>query len=179
MPRHARRLWAAFLPLLSLVGACSIGPSVASAATPSLFWSGVKSVSVVCLVQTRIASAQDMTGTLCKRVRELASSGAPGPVRIIELGDKALVAPDNVTLLVHASVDEAPGGRAVAFTIRPYRALGGQDEILFGSSPRIAAVDGRTTGASLDAALTAALAETVPWRAPAEPVGRPLYSRPN
>jgi hypothetical protein len=175
MPEHVRRLAVAFLPLISFAAACSAGPSAANAESPSLFWQGVKTVAVVCLVQSRAGNRPDLAAQLCARVRELASQGAPGPVRVVEMGDRALVDPASVTLLVHASVEQAPGGQAVAFTMRPHRALGGQDEILFGSSPRTASLKATgPIGASLDPGLSAALGEILPWRTPLNPMGQPL-----
>lgn len=141
-------------------------PAAATAATPTLMWSGAKRVNVMCNVAggpgiDHVA----LTSQLCREVEQDASKGSPFPIRTIMLGDPALLGADAVTLLVHGSIVEHGGARMLAFNIRPYRLSSEQSQTLFGSPPRAAFLPrGRLSGASFTAAIDAALSEVLPWR---------------
>lgn len=141
-------------------------PGASAAATPTLMWSGAKRVNILCNVAggpgiDHVA----LTEQLCGEVKQLASRRAPLPVQIISFGDPAVLASDAVTLLVHASISRDSHNRLFAFSIRPYRVSDTQASVLFGAVPRAVALRGpRLSGASLAAALDAALSETLPWR---------------
>lgn len=101
---------------------------------------------------------------LCARVRAISAVDAPAPVVAIDIGDPAVLAQGTVTLLVHASAEPAPGGLLVAFTIRPFRAAAEQVSALYGAAPRAATISNSgAVNPALDAALEAALSETLPW----------------
>lgn len=135
----------------------------AAGATPSALWRGAKTVQVLCYVAAdRQAERSALQDRLCGRVRTLAAQGAPMPVRSISVGDPAVLGADAVTLLVHGAVQPTRGGRTLAFSVRPFRVSTEQTESLFGASPRAADLPG---GPALDAAIVAALDETLPWRA--------------
>lgn len=140
----------------------------APAATPTLLWQGASKLRVQCLVETESGSGPSaLQQALCQRVAKLAERGAPVPVSTIGFGDPEILAPGTVALLVHASVQPGSAGkqRLLAFTIRPIRASAEQSAILFGAPPRAVALPGASTlGSTLDAALAATLAETLPWQ---------------
>lgn len=163
---------------LALLAACGAGPLAAApaeASTPSLLWSEARQLAVNCLVQSQTTrDAAALQKALCARVRGLAARGAPFPVRQVAPGDPALIATDTVTLLVHASVERTPRGRTIAFTIRPYRASGGEADIPFGTSPRVVDTTSASPVPALDSALSEALAEILPWQRPSGPIARPL-----
>jgi hypothetical protein len=159
---------------LVLLAACALAPATADAATPSLLWTDARQVAVRCLVQSNSTSdAAAVETSLCARVRDLASRASPYPVMRAEAGDPALVSPGTVTLLVHASVERAGGGRLVAFTLRPYRATEGGD-IPFGTAPRAIQLRSASLTPAVDTALGEALAEILPWQRPSGLVARPL-----
>ena len=139
----------------------------AAASTPTLMWGGAKRVNILCNVAGGPGIDHvTLTKQLCGNVQRLASEGSPLPVGTIALGDPAVLASDAVTLLVHASVTNQKQGSLLAFSMRPYRTSSDQNAILFGAAPRVATIS--TSGAaspSLDAALEAALSETLPWLA--------------
>lgn len=165
----------AALVLLSACGGAPVTTATAEASTPALIWRDARSVAVLCLVQsqtTRDAGAFETR--LCAQVRGLASRDAPYPVKRIEMGDPALIAADSVTLLIHASVERSEQGRTVAFTIRPYRASGGEADVMFGTSPRVVQISSTAAAAALDAALREALTEILPWQRPSGLGARPL-----
>lgn len=146
----------------------------AAGATPSALWRGAKAVQVLCYVAAdRPAERSALQDRLCTRVRTLAAQGAPLPVRSIAVGDPAVLGADAVTLLVHGAVQPTRGGRTLAFSVRPFRVSTEQTESLFGASPRAADLP---AGATLDAAIVAALDETLPWRT--EPAAGPEGARP-
>ncbi len=146
----------------ALALAASAGASTAS--TPTLIWTDAKRVNILCNVAggpgiDHIA----LTTRLCRHVAQIAAKGAPVPVRTIAIGDPAVLAGDAVTLLVHASVSQHGQDRLLAFSVRPYR-LSDQADVLFGAVPRVARLSSSgIPDAALDAALAAALSETVPW----------------
>ncbi|MDQ3080381.1 MAG: hypothetical protein M3R03_10360 [Pseudomonadota bacterium] len=139
-------------------------PAVAVASTPTLMWTGAKRVNLLCNVAggpgiDHIA----LTAELCRHVMRIAVKGAPVPVRTIAIGDPAVLASDAVTLLVHASVGRQGQEQFLAFSVRPYRSSD-QAAVLFGAAPRVAKISSLgAAGVALDAALLAALSETLPW----------------
>lgn len=141
----------------------------AEAETPSLIWRDVASLRIHCLLTSESGAEQGLLQRrICDRVRELATAGAPVPVSEIGPGDPALLAPDTVTLLVHGSVQPSAAGDLLAFAIRPFRNSAEPAGLLFAAAPRAVLLSG--DGAALDAALSAALSETLPWLAgPAGP----------
>jgi hypothetical protein len=158
----------AALVALAACGSASVTTPVAQASTPAPIWSGIAQVNVLCLVQTE--SGVD-TGALhrriCNTVRDAAAAGSPAPVGIIAVGDPAVLSPNAVTLLVQASARRG----LLAFSIRPYRNSG--EAMLFTAAPRalpLAASAGQAK--ELEAALGAALSETLPW------LNRPAGARP-
>jgi hypothetical protein len=152
----------------ALVALTVCGSAPAEASTPAAIWQDLARVNVMCLVQTE--SGVD-TGALhnriCSSVRDSAAAGSPAPVAIIALGDPAMLSPDSVTLLVHASAQRG----LLAISIRPYR--GSTDAMLFTAAPRAMPLAGSAGQAKeLEAALGAALSETLPW------LRRPAVARP-
>jgi hypothetical protein len=154
--------WACALPL---IGAMICG-TPAAASTPSLTWNGAKRLGVQCLVDpdTR-PDRRRLQASLCERVRSLAADKAPIPVVVLAPGDPALIAADTAVLLFHAHAQPADGGRGplLVFGLRAFRATAAPSE-LFGAAPRAVALQASGPGPSFDAALNAALAETLPWR---------------
>lgn len=167
-----------FVRRAGALAALFLAATSAPASTPTLMWQGATALGVQCLVE-RLPYRNDaaLGAQLCARVAKLAGARAPMPVRVLALGDAQLLAPGAVTLLVHGSVEPMRGGRALAFAIRPFRASTDQNAVLFGAAPRAVPLTGAgLSGPALDAALTAALAETLPWQA--RPQGaRPLPTR--
>jgi hypothetical protein len=145
-----------------------VGSAPAAASTPALIWRDVAQVNVLCLVQTEAGVDRGaLNDRLCKSVRDAAASGSPAPVAIIAPGDPAVLSPDSVTLLVQASVD----GGLLAFSIRPYRNSG--EPMLFAAAPRAIPLAGSAARTKeFEAALGAALSETLPW------LSRPAGARP-
>jgi hypothetical protein len=137
----------------------------AHATTPSLFWNGVSKLQVRCFVQS--VDGAEIAGVeqaLCNRVRDLAGTGASLPVRLVDQGDRALVDPAAVTLLVHASIQPGPAGRTMTLAIRPHRSSE-PSEILFGARPRAVTIGSAgAAGNFADAAISAALSELLPWQ---------------
>ena len=153
------------LRALSIFLAAASGTQAGST-TPPLLWRNATSVGVQCIV-TREPFRNDpqLQATLCARLADLASRGAPIPVQVVPLGDPALVAPGRAGLLVHAAIEPQRGGRLIVFSIRP---VGGSAEsaILFGAAPRAVSLGERELkSAALDAALAKALTEILPWQA--------------
>lgn len=142
--------------LRALGAAAALASGTAEAATPPALWQGVTRLHIHCLASTPSGIDDRLQQRLCTELRELASAGAPIPVTAIGPGDPALLAPDSVTLLVHASVESG----LIAFSIRPFRNSG--SPTLFAAAPRAVPLGDE---AALDAALGAALSETLPWRA--------------
>jgi hypothetical protein len=150
-----------------------------AAATPPLVWQGVTSIGVQCLVQSEARGHEAaLSAALCERVRRIASRGAPAPLRVIQLGDPALISPGTASILVHGSVQSEGRGELLAFTMRPFRASAEQTAVLFGAAPRVAPLGSADAATpALDAALAAALSETLPWQQ--RPQGpRPIARRP-
>lgn len=154
---------------LAALTACSAAPvTPVEASTPALIWQDVARVNVLCLVQTeRGVDNGALHQRICNSVRDAAAAGSPTPVGIIAIGDPAVLSPSSVTLLVQASTQSG----LLAFSIRPYRNSG--SPMLFTAAPRavpLAGVAGRSN--ELEAALGAALSETLPW------LSRPAGARP-
>jgi hypothetical protein len=137
------------------------GPAAAS--TPVLAWDGAKRLGVQCLVDPdRLPDRRRLQAALCDRVRALAADKAPIPVVLLAPGDPGLIAADTAVLLFHGNVqpDAGKGGSLLVFSLRVFRAAAAPSE-LFGAAPRAAALP---PGPQFDAAVNAALAETLPWR---------------
>jgi hypothetical protein len=140
------------------------GAGLATAATPSLTWRDVRQVVVHCNVQDeRTGFDEALTRQLCDRVRTLAATGAPVPLRVAGFGDPALNAANSVTLAVQGTTRGAGGGKTLTFTIRAHRASEDQAPELFGSTIRTAPL------AAAAPAIEQALAEVLPWKA--QPLG--------
>lgn len=151
--------------VMSCVLTASLATAAAHSATPTLLWRDAKRVVVQCLVQPTSSGNLALQQALCGRVRAMAARGAPLPISTIGAGDPAVLAPGTVALLVHASVEPGASGRLLAFSLRPYRASGGQADILFGAAPRAVILPrAGATGPAVDAAISAALADTLPWQ---------------
>jgi hypothetical protein len=162
------RLLRAFCALASLplAGAAPVTIAPASASTPPLIWQQTGPVRILCLVgpATR-PDAEMLQEEMCDIVRTLAADGAPVPVSRVGFGDPVVLEPGTVTLLVHASVQSDGDRRLVALNVRPFRPGGDHNAILFGAAPRAVRIPGSGPGGDkLEAALAAALAETLPWR---------------
>ena len=138
------------------------------ASTPALIWRDLARVNVLCLVQTDSGVDRGaLHNRICNSVRDKAAAGSPAPVAIIAPGDPAVLSPDSVTLLVQASVQSG----LLAFSIRPYRTS--NEPMLFTAAPRAVQLAGPQDQApKLEAALGAALSETLPW------LNRPAGARP-
>lgn len=165
---HGGRSFLRGIAALLALSACGV-PSVsapAAASTPPLSWQQLSKLHILCLVGTdRFGEREAIEPVLCDRIRALAAEKAPMPVEPIAFGDPALIDPANATLLVHAAVQQHGDQRLLVFSMRPYRAGGAETDVIFGGAPR--AVTLSDTGASspaLDAALRAALSDTLPWQ---------------
>ena len=136
----------------------------AQASTPAPIWRDVARVNILCLVRTSGGVDRGrLNDRICESARDMAAIGSPAPVAIIAPGDPAVLAPDSVTLLVHASAQGGPH-RLLAFSIRPFRNSAGESQMLFAAAPRAVPLDDSRAGHSkLEAALRAALSETLPW----------------
>ncbi len=142
-------------------------PAAASASTPSLIWRDVRQVTVHCNLQDERAGYDArLTRGLCEKVRSLAAVGAPVTLRVADFGDRALVAPDSVTLVVQGSVLGSGAAKRLVFTIRAHRVSDDHPAELFGSTLRTALLN------AVDPAIEQALAEVLPWKA------QPLGARP-
>ncbi|HMJ93734.1 MAG TPA: hypothetical protein VK472_06520 [Allosphingosinicella sp.] len=152
-----------------ILAACGGAPAVngpAAAATQPLMWQQIARARVLCLVSSEVpADNRALQDALCARVREMAAEGAPIPVDPVGFGDPAVLEPDTVTLLVHASVQADGDGRLLIFSIRPFRPARPDSAELFGAAPRAVRLSGSALpGPELDSALAAALAQTLPWK---------------
>ena len=169
------------IPLVSIAGAAGFlaaGLGSASASTPSLFWEGANRLAIVCDVSPSAEAASiALAAEMCGAVQRIAKGDAPIPVQIMSVGDPVLIAPGTVILLVHGSIEPAPGGRLLTYVIRPHR-VSTPNEILFGAAPRAVMIGhSRVNHQALSAALESTLAEVLPWRfRPGQP--RPLTKRP-
>ena len=153
----------AAVALASAMGAAFGVHGAAGAATPAPFWSGLDRINVLCLVRSEAGVDEiRLTPRICSSVRDMAARNAPIPVGVIAPGDPAILSPDSVTLLVHASVQSDERGRLLAFHIRPYR--NSTDQLIFAAAPRAARLaDSPAVDKELEGALSAALSETLPW----------------
>ncbi|SFJ45915.1 hypothetical protein SAMN02799626_01822 [Caulobacter sp. UNC279MFTsu5.1] len=158
--------WACALPLIGAM----ICADATMASTPVLTWDGAKRLGVQCLVDPdRTPDRRRLQAALCDRVRVLAADKAPIPVVLLAPGDPGLIAADTAVLLFHANVQPADGGAGSApllvFSLRVFRATAAPSE-LFGAAPRATRLPAKGTNPTpqFDAAVNAALAETLPWR---------------
>jgi hypothetical protein len=138
----------------------------ATAATPVLAWEGANRLGVQCLVDPdRLPDRRRMQAALCDRVRTLAADKAPIPVVLLAPGDPGLIAADTTVLLFHGHVQAGdPKGPLLVFSLRAFRATAAPSE-LFGAAPRATPLPaGQVANPQFDAAVTAALAEILPWR---------------
>jgi hypothetical protein len=167
MEFQARLLRALCAPAtLLLAGAAPVNVAPVQPSTPPLMWQQAGPVRILCLVgpATR-PDARTLQEEICDSVRALAADGAPVEVSRVGFGDPAVLEPGTVTLLVHASVQDDGKQRLVALDVRPFRPGGDHNAILFGAAPRAVRIPGSGPGGDkLEAALAAALAETLPWR---------------
>ncbi|MFL6846578.1 MAG: hypothetical protein ACJ8ER_17065 [Allosphingosinicella sp.] len=144
--------------------------SPAGATTQPLIWQQTATVRILCTIAPPAggdvrAVHNDLEKELCATVGRLAADGAPVPVSAVPFGDPAILQPGTVTLLVHASVESDGGERLLALDIRPFRPGGDHEAILFGAAPRAVRLPASGPGGDkLEAAVAAALAETLPWR---------------
>jgi hypothetical protein len=138
----------------------------AAAETPPLIFQNLAGVRVLCQLEPHeLPDRHRLQDELCDRVTALAAEDAPLPVSRIGVGDPAVLAPDTLTLLVHASVQEDRDGRLLVLDIRPFRAAREQSAVLFGAAPRALRIPASGgLGPAIDAALRDALADTLPWR---------------
>jgi hypothetical protein len=161
--RFILRAGAAFAAL----SACSGEPTMSqpsAAALPPLMWQQVTSVRVLCLVGPDVLPGRrELEAEICAKVRDLAAARAPVPVSTVGFGDPAVLEPETVTLLVHAAIQSEGDGRLLVFDIRTFRPGRPEAAELFGAAPRAVRIPvSGPAGPALDAALTAALAETLP-----------------
>ena len=159
--------WTCVFPL---IGAMSAG-APAAASTPVLAWDGAKRLGVHCLVDPdRLPGRRELQAALCDRVRSFAADQAPIPVVVLPPGDPGLIAADTAVLLFHANVQPGDDGHGplLVFSLRAFRASAAPSE-LFGAAPRAVALPPGGASPQFDAALNAALAETLPWRTPRTP----------
>lgn len=148
-----------------ICGAMICGGS-ATASTPALLWDGAERLGVQCLVDPdRLPDRRRLQATLCERVRVMAADKAPIPVVLLAPGDPGLIAADTAVLLFHANVQPGDGEAVplLVFSLRAFRATAAPSE-LFGAAPRATALPTGAAGPRFDAALNAALAQTLPWR---------------
>jgi hypothetical protein len=162
------RLLRAFCALasLSFAGAAPMTVAAVEASTPPLTWQQAGAIRVLCVVAPATRpDARMLEEELCDTVRRLAADGAPVEVSRVGFGDPVVLEPGTVTLLVHASVQTDGDRRLVALDVRPFRPGGDHNAILFGAAPRAVRIPGSGPGGDkLEAAVAAALAETLPWR---------------
>lgn len=138
--------------------------AAATVSTPSPTWRDVRQAAVHCNIHDeRTGFDPALTRQLCDKVRTLAAAGAPVPLRVVGFGDRALSAPDSVTLVVQGSTAGSGGGRTLMFTIRAHRVSDDQPAELFGSTLRAAPLN------AADPAIETALAEVLPWKT--QPLG--------
>ncbi|HZG08981.1 MAG TPA: hypothetical protein VEZ70_08380 [Allosphingosinicella sp.] len=147
-----------------LVGSLAAA-SPAPSAMPPLAWQNAGKLQILCtVVSDRFGERESLEAQLCARTRALAAKNSPVAVQPLAFGDPALIDPANITLLLHASVQQPGAERLLVFNIRAYRAGGVETDILFGAVPRAVTLsDAEAFAPALDAALSAALSETLPW----------------
>jgi len=171
------RQFMAWACALSPIGAMICGTMAygapAEASTPVLAWDGAKRLGVQCLIDPdRTPDRRRLQASLCDRVRTLAADKAPIPVVLLAPGDPGLIAADTAVLLFHGHVQpsDAGSGPLLVFSLRVFRATAAPSE-LFGAAPRATPLPANRGAPQFDAALNAALAETLPWRS--RPAARP------
>ena len=136
-----------------------------AAATPRHDWTGAKQLVVVCRA---VAETPAATAGLCdglgRRVAKRATDRATLPVVVATFGDARMFAFDSVVLLVNARAETVANDRLLTFALRPWRAIEGDNNDLFGAPPRVARVAADGGGAELDAAIDRTLDDILPWR---------------
>lgn len=153
----------------AIIGATMLSQA-ATANVPPPLWQNVTGLGVLCLVSTdRGVDTGALHDRVCARARAITAAGAPVPVAARQLGDREILAPGTVTLMVHARATPADGRQLLALSIRPFRNDHSTQDMLFGAAPRAVLLG--DDDAALDAAIAEALDETLPWR---EPGARPL-----
>ena len=165
--RHFMAWACALTPVWAMICGVIVFTPQATASTPVLAWNGVKRLGVQCLVDPdRLPDRRRLQAALCDRVRTLAADKAPIPVVLLAPGDPGLIA-DTAVLLLHGNVQstDAPssagkGGPLLVFSLRVFRATAAPSE-LFGAAPHATAPP---PSPQFDAAVNAALAQTLPWR---------------
>lgn len=147
-------------------GATVPASPITAADSLPLIWHEARRLDILCVVASNELSGREaLQASLCERVRALAADGAPMPVRTVALGDPAILDRSAVVLLVHAAVQGQGAQRMLALGIRPWRAGDVDTVIFFGAAPRAVPLSGTDASTpALDAALRAALSETLPWR---------------
>ena len=166
--RHFMAWACAPIPIWAMICGVIVFGAPATASTPVLAWDGAKRLGVQCLVDPdRLPDRRRLQAALCERVRTLAADKAPIPVVLLAPGDPGLIAADTAVLLLHGNVQSAdapsPAGKSgplLIFSLRVFRATAAPSE-LFGAAPRATAPP---PSPQFDAAVNAALAETLPWR---------------
>lgn len=145
----------------------------ANLSMPRSDWSGVSRIVVVCRASIHGApeNATDSTrlhDTLCAAVAANAATGTALPVSSVRFGDPAMFDRGSLVLLVNASARPdaggVGGGRLVTFAIRPWRAIAGDENDLFGDAPQAVRVPVSGSGTELEPAIGAALDRILPWR---------------
>ena len=161
--RHFMAWACAPTPIRAMICGVIFFAAPATASTPVLAWDGAKRLGVQCLVDPdRLPDRRRLQAALCDRVRTLAADKAPIPVVLLAPGDPGLIAADTAVLLLHGNVQPANAGTGplLVFSLRVFRATAAPSE-LFGAAPRATAPP---PSPQFDAAVNAALAETLPWR---------------
>jgi hypothetical protein len=113
-----------------------------------------------------------LQAALCERVRTLAADKAPIPVVLLTPGDPGLIAADTAVLLFHANVQPSQAQERAAAGLQPARLpRHGRAVRAVRRRPRATALPTGSTqpDRQFDAAVNAALAETLPWRSPPTP----------
>jgi hypothetical protein len=159
--------WAcALTPMWAMICGVTIFGGPAAASTPVLAWDGARRLGVQCLVDPdRLPDRRRLQAALCDRVRALAADKAPIPVVLLAPGDPGLIAADTAVLLFHGNVQPGDGKSSalLVFSLRVFRATAAPSE-LFGAAPRATPLPASGPSPQFDAALNAALAQTLPWR---------------
>ncbi len=158
------------LAAVSLGTVLAMNPATAS--MPDLKWRGADRVAILCQVTNigPIVERQDVTESLCERVKAIALKGSPVPVEIVQPGDASLQSGNTVALFVQASVaGGSSNDRSLIFTMRTDR-TGGLEPAptYFGTAPRAAPFKSAADSAAWERALSASLSEVLPWLRQAE-----------
>ena len=161
----------------------SVQPAIAATLpvniSPDPSWRGVKRMLVVTDVVNRTGTVlpQITPESLCARVRQIASTGAPIAVDCVPLGDPRLRAGGSAVLVVQASIsDDVPGQRLLLIAIRRADESGLEPgPIYLGSAPRAVPVSADDT--QLNGAIRASLGELLPWLENSDLNQQPIIKR--